>query len=65
MGVDFCAVIVPEGTQSYLFCEVNNFTNLILVSDGHGQVAAIALLSNEHVPSLKRGHLFSMGSVEE
>lgn len=65
MGVDFCAVIVSEGTQSYLFCEVNNFANLILVSDGHGQVAAIALLSSEHVPSLKRGHLFSMGSVEE
>lgn len=54
MAVDFCAVKVSGGTQSYLFCEVNNFTNLILVSDGHGQVAAIALVSNEHVPFLER-----------
>lgn len=52
-GCSLLCIIVSEGMQSYLFCEVNNFANLILVSDGHGQVAAIALVSNEHMPSLE------------
>lgn len=53
MSVHFCVVTVSEGTQSYFFCEVSNFANLILVSDGHGQMAAIALVSNKHLPSLE------------
>lgn len=48
----FCAVIDSGGTagmQNYLFCIVDSLANLILVSGGHGQVAAIALRSHEHM----------------
>jgi len=53
-GVQFCAVIVPggtRGTQNYPFYIVNNSANLMLVSGGDGQMAAIALRSNEHILS--------------
>lgn len=49
----FTSVQLSGGTQAYLFYEVNNFANLIVVSGGHGQVAAIALVSNEHMSSLE------------